>query len=1112
MGCPQNNCKSSTRGKHFIIAFTQNDGVRQSLIYVDLHILIASFHDGITKVKINSSYKLSNNTYFMKTVIIQPGGFERVNIPGELEVLGTEKSFKTVEITADFEVTVDSISLERYTSDSFLAIPTANFGTQYVVTSYVGPHNYYGGRYFAVIGSQNDTIVSVQLTSQVYYDNKQYNSSDTLNLYLSKYEVIQILSLYDLTGSIISSDKPIGVMSGHSCTSTLYSYCDILLEQNIPVSDWGTKHFYSTTGRQDGTSIYRMIAFFNDTSFNVNGQNITLNSGNFSEFDLSGNGLIVTSKPASMIQILVEINGVTIEPSVIYVPTEEQFVSALVFVTPTQSKFFSTDFSNFVNILVKSDEKSSLRLNEGLINEGNASHLPVLVNGSKIMGSDYDLLVIQLPNEEAVYYITQELNNSSPISAIVYGYTVDISYGYVAGLSLNSDQRVTTILPSFTRLAGGDELSLRLPCLFSNVSTFVCQFGNSTSEAEYIKDKELSCITPPLFEVGFMTVFISANNGSSFPFTGSVYVADEDSLTPHISQDLEDVVLDFASNTIEVLNWNPNLFNDSTKLTLGIQFISDPLSDPINWENVILIDEIENSGEVNFNISTLSSSKRQSLERSTNSVGNFVINTMKGKSDKFITGKLKIITNSKETFQNCPPNTLLTTQPTETPHCPCTTLQARSDSNFFEENTFIEFFHPGSDICYRSSQTPSGSSQECCYRNGIINTDIMGTGTANTFSPDKSPIKHFLYDLLPWYSCCKISNNCDVYLEYRPSDDCKNYVHPIPSRTNGDPHFKSLDGVEYTFNGAGEFELISSSINNFTFQVRMEIFQNSSASVYTAFVIRTEYSSKIQIERNFLNQVQLSIDDQVFELKDGILLNFIARETKIQIAENYSQVIISFSRGIALRVYIYSTSMAFLLQLDEHYANNVNGLLGNFNGDPIDDFMLPNGTIISHNSSLQDIHYKFGLHWMINEDESLFTYQPPFSFDFYSKPNFIPSFVIPDLQNITFEVEELCGNSFSCLYDAMTKGLLSFANETIQFNAIFEDILNNSRNIVSCGRPYSVENGSINETVFFAGNRIRIVCNTGYQINGSTELICGDDGEWFPIFPTCTEITPPEPG
>ena len=1112
-GNTSKNCKTNVRGKRFIIAFPNNYESLQST--TQLHALIVSFNDRITEVKITSSYLLMNNTYFTKTVMVQPWSFERVIIPKELEIIGTEKSLKSIELNANFEISVYSIHLEPYTTDGYLAIPTDNFGTQYVVASYSGASGARGGT-VTIIGSQDDTSVTIQLASEITYENKQYLRGDILNFNVSSSEVIQIVSRgNDLTGSVIISENPIGVISGDVCASNPGSFCDVLLEQSIPVSSWGTRHFYSTTGIQSGTSRYRMVAFFNDTSFNVNNNNIILGFGEFSEFDLVGNGLIVTSKPASLIQILLQIDGSTVDPSIIQVPTEDQFALFLGFTTPTHSGENVGGFINFVNIIVKSNERASLRLNGDEIINTNAAILPYLVSENKITDSDYDLLVVQLPREEGLYYITQYLVDCSPMSAIVYGYERDETYGYAAGLSLPSNQILLTIFPFYTRLLGGDELNIRLPCRASTF-TIMCQFGDSTLKGKS-SGEDIICITPPLFEVGFMTIHASTDNGISFPFNGLIYVADENSLTPHITQLEEDIVLDITANKNEVLKWDPNIFSQSDKLSLGIQFISDPSSNSIEWSSMTFMNEIENSGEIRFNMSEIVSgiTQRQQLEELPTSAGTYIIKTANGEQDKFITTKMKIIKIVNDSrLQACSSEALVMNQPGDVLPCPCTTAQARSDANFIEDEykSFINFFHSGSDTCFRSSQTASGSGQQCCYKDGNINPDKLGAGTADAFSTDKSPPKHFQNDLLPWLPCCKFSNDCDVYLQYRPSDDCKNYNPPIPARTNGDPHFLTLDGLEYTFNGAGEFLLISSLLNNFTFQARMEIFQNTPASVYTAFVIRTGNSSKIQIERNNQNQILLHIEDQMLEIKEGILLNLIARESKIQITNDYSQVVVSFSHGVSLRVYIYATSMSFLLQLGDQYRNNVSGLMGNFNSDPSDDFMLPNGVIISQNSSLRDIHYNFGLHWMVNEVESIFTYQSPFDHSFYSNPNFTPLFEIPELENIDPEVRELCGSSFSCLYDATTTGMLSFANDTMQFISLFGDVVNNSESIVSCGRPDSVENGRINGSVFFVGNQVNVICNSGYQLNGSAELVCTENGEWFPVTSSCAEAMPLGPG
>ena len=1106
-----NNCKTNVRGKHFIIAFPDNLGTLKST--TQLHAFIVSFNDRITEVKITSQYLLTSNTHFTKTVMVQPWSFERVIIPKELEIIGTEKSLKSIELKSDFEISVYSIHMETHSTDGYLAIPTDNFGTQYVVASYRSDSFDRGGT-VTIIGSQDDTSATIQLASEITYENKQYLRGDILNFNVSSSEVIQIFSRgNDLTGSVIISENPIGVISGESCANTPDSACDVLLEQSIPVSSWGTRHFYSTTGIQSGTSRYRMVAFFNDTSFNVNNNNIILGYGEFSEFDLVGNGLIVTSKPASLIQILVQIDGSTVDPSIIQVPTEDQFALFLGFTTPTHSGADVDGFINFVNIIVKSNERASLRLNGDDIINTNAAFLPYLVSENKITDSDYDLLVVQLPRKEGLYYITQDLDDYSPMSAIVYGYEISESYGYAAGLSLPSNQRLLTIFPFYTRLLGGDELNIRPPCRpnTSGFFTIMCQFGDSTLMGKSSRE-DITCVTPPLLEVGFMTIHASIDNGRSFPYNGLIYVADENSLTPHISQLEEDIVLDITANKNEVLKWDPNIFGKSNKLSLGIQFINDSSSNSIEWSSMTLIDEMENSGEIRFNMSEIASG--QQLEELPTSAGTYVIKIVKGEQDKFITTKMKIIKNNDSRLQACSSAALVMNQPKDLLPCPCTTAQARSDANFIEDEhtTLINYFHPGSDTCFRSSQTASGSGQQCCYKDGNINTDKLGAGTADSFSSDKSPPKHFQNDLLPWLPCCKFSNDCDVYLQYRPSDDCKDYIPPIPARTNGDPHFLTLDGLEYTFNGAGEFLLISSPLNNFTFQARMEIFQNTPASVYTAFVIRTGNSSKIQIERNNQNQILLHIEDQMLEIKEGILLNLIARESKIQITNDYSQVVVSFSHGVSLRVYIYATSMSFLLQLGDQYRNNVSGLMGNFNSDPSDDFMLPNGVIISQNSPLRDIHYNFGLHWMVNEVESIFTYQSPFDHSSYSKPNFTPLFEIPELENIDPEVRELCGSSFSCLYDATTTGMLSFANDTMQFNIIFEDVVNNSESIVSCGRPDSVENGGIVGSVFFVGNQVNVICNSGYQLNGSAELVCTENGEWFPVTSSCAETMPLGPG
>ena len=58
------------------------------------------------------------------------------------------------------------------------------------------------------------------------------------------------------------------------------------------------------------------------------------------------------------------------------------------------------------------------------------------------------------------------------------------------------------------------------------------------------------------------------------------------------------------------------------------------------------------------------------------------------------------------------------------------------------------------------------------------------------------------------------------------------------ARGRGDPHFTTLDGQRYTFNGLGEYVLLRESINDFEFQARTELAPNSNATIFSAFAIK----------------------------------------------------------------------------------------------------------------------------------------------------------------------------------------------------------------------------------------------------------------------------------
>ena len=74
----------------------------------------------------------------------------------------------------------------------------------------------------------------------------------------------------------------------------------------------------------------------------------------------------------------------------------------------------------------------------------------------------------------------------------------------------------------------------------------------------------------------------------------------------------------------------------------------------------------------------------------------------------------------------------------------------------------------------------------------------------------------------------------------------------------GDPHIITLDNVEYTFNGFGEYTVLNVNNTEFILQGRMQPLnvrqtEKSSATVFTAFAMRQKGGSSIQVSFTILN-------------------------------------------------------------------------------------------------------------------------------------------------------------------------------------------------------------------------------------------------------------------
>lgn len=210
---------------------------------------------------------------------------------------------KGVHVTALAPVSVHVVSESATSADGYLAFPTATLGVNYYVMSYASAR--YAGSEFAVVATQNNTTVNITPTAP----GATRPAGVPFTLTLNSGETYQLANPAgaDMTGTLISADKPVAVFGGHRCAEvpSNVGYCDYLVEQIPDVTIWGkTHHTVPFSGRARYS--VRVLASQDGTTFTTapSGMTSTLNAGQFADVTMSGAGEFISNNPVLVAQFI----------------------------------------------------------------------------------------------------------------------------------------------------------------------------------------------------------------------------------------------------------------------------------------------------------------------------------------------------------------------------------------------------------------------------------------------------------------------------------------------------------------------------------------------------------------------------------------------------------------------------------------------------------------------------------------------------------------------------------------------------------------------------------------------------------------------------------------
>jgi len=372
---------------------------------------------------------------------IEPGTLETFDMPrwdAEDSFLGN----RSVNVTSSVAVAIHQFNPANnvgvYSNDASLLLPRVALGTRYRAACW--PQGTYpellgAADYVTVVATAADTTVTVTPTADIRagLSVPATTAGTPLLVTLDAGEVLQIegdnaaSGVSDLTGSLIEASAAVVVFSGNECAMVPADVwaCDHIEEQLHPIEAWGEHYFVvKFEPRGSEADIFRVIADEDGTEVSTEpelpGFPVTLDGGDFIEFESDGEFEVKSSDPVSLIQYMsgseytnVPLGSGIGDPAMLVVVPNEQFVDEFIFLTP----------EGYLEgwITVVAGNNSEVTLDDDPIDDGEWNEFP---SGDKRWA--------RIAVEPGVH----RLHSDQPMGLTVYGYDDDVSYAYPGGAQL----------------------------------------------------------------------------------------------------------------------------------------------------------------------------------------------------------------------------------------------------------------------------------------------------------------------------------------------------------------------------------------------------------------------------------------------------------------------------------------------------------------------------------------------------------------------------------------------------------------------------------------------------------------------------------------------------
>ena len=298
---------------------------------------------------------------------------------------------------------------------------------------------------FLIVGCSDNSNVTIVPSNSITVpsdpqlsgaSNTIFTAGQSYNFVLHSLQTLFVFEPYvDLTGTRISSDKPLTILSGHEASRVPFGYSDAdpIVTQLTPTATWGKTFLLSPhSGRLNGQG-YKVIAAFPNTTAvrtcGLSSVSLVFDGNNTSWFETGSNIYcsLVASQPIYVAKIGLSraYNGSNGDPCTNTIPPMEQYETESIEFTT-----FSEVADSYYSVVVPNDDhfNGSLLINDSVITISNWTS--IYNSAGHVIGYGYTA-----PSSG-----TTSIRHSSPggqLFVSVFGWTPNGGYCYAGGMKLN---------------------------------------------------------------------------------------------------------------------------------------------------------------------------------------------------------------------------------------------------------------------------------------------------------------------------------------------------------------------------------------------------------------------------------------------------------------------------------------------------------------------------------------------------------------------------------------------------------------------------------------------------------------------------------------------------